>query len=317
MVRGSGVMRRLDGGRMIPVPTATAAGRSGAVWTGEWVDRRGSMTRIGHWLDGRLPRTVEAMQSITSPRPRRRPGSLLVGCVVGMSLVAAGLGIAYVAIETPLVSTLVPASRSGSSRMMIALMVWTLGLVAGAALFVAGTNRLAVMVADVRSRSRSRRGSPVLRALAALPADVVVATGVVPNDGRPIPELVIGPFGVAVVHEMGKGDRIRRVGRSWEARTAQGWVPTEHPLDRAARDAERVRHWLTHGDLDFVVRIHAALVTPDASMPRSPLCAVITVDQIPAWVAALPRQRSLNAGRRQRLVARVREAVAAEPGNGW
>ena len=52
-------------------------------------------------------------------------------------------------------------------------------------------------------------------------------------------------------------------------------------------------------------------------MLRSPLCAVITEAQIPAWIAALPRQRSLTEGRRQQVVARVRGAVAsggARPG---
>lgn len=250
------------------------------------------------------------MQSMTPLQPHRHLGSLVVGTVLGASLVAAGLGLAFLAIDTPFVSGLVPASRPGSYQLSTALIVWTLAIIAGAALFFAGTNRLAMTVAAVRSRSRRR--SPVVQALAALSADVFVATGVVPRDGRPIPELVIGSFGVAVVHEMGARDLIRQVGRSWEARTADGWVPTEHPLDRVARDADRVRHWLTHGDLDFVVRVHAALVTPDSSLPRSPLCAVITADQIPAWIAALPRQRSLSAGRRDRLLARVREAVAAE-----
>ena len=239
----------------------------------------------------------------------------MVSTLVGASLVAAGLGVAYLVTQTPIVSTLVPAPRSGSPLMAVAVTVWMLALIAGASLVVAGTNRLAITVAH--ARTRSRRTSPVVRALAASP-DVVVATGVVPQDGRPIPELAIGPFGVAVVHEMGSHDVIRQVGTSWEIRTRHGWTTTEHPLDRAERDAERVRHWLTHSDLDFVVRVHAALVTPDASMLRSPLCAVITEAQIPAWIAALPRQRTLSAGRRDHLVARVREAVAAEDARqGW
>ncbi len=100
-----------------------------------------------------------------------------------------------------------------------------------------------------------------------------------------------------------------RPGHRGSRRTPDGWAPTEHPLDRAERDAERVRFWLTHGDLDFIVRVHAALITADASMLRSPLCAVITEAQIPAWIAALPRQRTLTEGRRQQLVARVRAAV--------
>ena len=83
---------------------------------------------------------------------------------------------------------------------------------------------------------------------------------------------------------------------------------------RVARDAERVRHWLANGDLDYVVRVYAALVTTDAAIPRSPLCAVISEDQIPAWLAALPRQRSFSAGRRNHLLTRVRAAGARQTG---
>jgi hypothetical protein len=93
-------------------------------------------------------------------------------------------------------------------------------------------------------------------------------------------------------------------------------MPTEDPLDRVARDAEAVRRWLTQGDLDFVVRVHAALVTADGLTPRTPLCAVITAQQIPAWLAALPRQRTLSAGRRDHLLARVRQAVVDEARRG-
>ena len=55
--------------------------------------------------------------------------------------------------------------------------------------------------------------------------------------------------------------------------------PTKKPKAKQQRfppgwDAERVRHWLNHGDLDFVVRVYAGLVTTDPSMLRSPLCAV-------------------------------------------
>lgn len=313
---GPGGGRRLEAASSFPVPVANAAGRSGVVRTGEWPDRREAMTRNDHWLARLSPRTVDAMQSITPPGPDRHLGSLMGGTVLGASLVTAGLGLAFLAIDTPLIAGLIPASRSGSPQMAIAPMVWTLAIIAGAALLVAGANRLAITVAAVRSRSH--RTSPILRALEALAADIVVATGGVPRNDRPIAALIVGPFGVAVVHEMGPSDRIRRVGPSWEARTVDGWVPTEHPLDRVAREAERVRHRLTHGDLDFVVRVHAALVTQDSAMPRSPLCAVIAADQIPAWIAALPPQRSLSAGRRHRLLARIQEPVSAEdPRRDW
>ena len=249
------------------------------------------------------------MQLITPPRTDHRLGSLVVGTALGGCFVAAGLGLAFLTLETPLATSLVP-SRPGSPQVEIALAVWALALVAGGALLVAGTNRLASIAAAVRSGPPRR--SAVAAVLGSLPADVVVATDVVPTEGRPIPELVVGPFGVAVVHELGRRDVIRQVGTSWERTTRDGWVPSEHPLDLAERDAERVRHWLTNGDFDFVVRVHAALITADASMMRSPLCAVITQAQIPDWIASLPRQRTLSDGRRQQIVARVRGAVATD-----
>jgi hypothetical protein len=248
------------------------------------------------------------MQLISQTRPDRRLLHLVSGTLLGAALAAVGLGLAFLVIETPLASSLV--SNNNGNQVTIAMLVWALSLITGGALLVAGTNRLASTLASVRSRASSL--SPVVRAIGRLSSEVVVATGVVPNDGRPIPELVIGPFGVAVVHAMESSDSIRRVGMSWEARTRNGWLPTEHPMERVARDAERVRHWLTNGDLDFVVRVYAALVTPDTSIARSPVCAVITPDQIPAWIEALPRQRSLSAGRRHHLLTRVRDAVADE-----
>ena len=245
------------------------------------------------------------MQSTTPLRPRRQLGSLVGGTFIGAGLVAAGLGLAFMVVDTPLVARLVPASPTGSPGMAIAVMIWTLAIIAGAGLAIAGTTRLTAIVAAVRPGSRHR--SPMVRALATLPDDVIVETEVVLHDGRPIPELVIGPFGVAVVHELGGHHVLRRIGQSWETRTKDGWVATEHPLDRVERDAERVRHWLSQCDLGFVVRVHAALVTVDASMLRSPLCAVITEDQIPDWIAALPSQRSLSIGRREQLRTRFLE----------
>jgi hypothetical protein len=249
---------------------------------------------------------ASVMQSIPHPTPDRHLGRLVWGTLAGACLVAVGLGMAFLVITTPLVTQLVPASRSGSSQLSSAVVVWVLAVAAGTALLLAGTNRLAVAVASVRERRASR--SVLTRAMGDLADEIVVAAGVVPPDGRPIPELVIGPFGVAVVRELDGRDRLRQVGLGWEIRTREGWVPTEGPLEGVARDAERVRHWLANGDLDYVVRVYAALVTTETAMPRSALCAVITEDQIPAWLAALPRQRSFSAGRRNHLLTRVRTA---------
>lgn len=240
-------------------------------------------------------------------RTASRSTSPLGGALLGTALVVTGLSLAFLTVDTPLASRLVTGSWAGSGRLPFAALVWFLGLVAGGSLLVAGTDRLAVMVATIRASAA--KGPPLARALEALPDDVAVVHRVTPHDGRPVATVLVGPFGVAVVGEMAPADRLRRVEGSWETRTRDGWIPTEHPLDHVARDAERVRHWLTHGELDFVVRVYAALVTPDTTIPRSPLCAVISAEQVSAWAEGLPRQRTINDGRRNVLLARVRGAA--------
>jgi hypothetical protein len=234
--------------------------------------------------------------------------ALIGGAIVGGGLAMTGLCFALLAISTPFASRVATGQAGGSTGLMIAVAAWVLAVIAGAGLLFAGTQRLARIVAAVRLMAR--RPSPMVRAMASLPSDVDVAVNVVPQGGRPIPVVVVGPFGVAVVHDLGTDGALRRVGAYWETRTADGWLPTEHPLDRAARDADRVRHWLNHGDLDFVIRVYAVVITDDLSIARSPVCAVITEAQIPDWIAALPRQRSMNHGRRGRLATLIHGATA-------
>jgi hypothetical protein len=238
------------------------------------------------------------MPVFTASRVVRPVGSLAGAALFGLVCVAIGVSMAYLTIDSPMVARLAPAG--GASAPGVAIGIWAFALVAGVALVVAGTNQLAAVMAGVRG-GRSRN-TPVARAAGRLPEDMTLATDVVPLDGRPIPELVIGPFGVAVFHELSPAGSLRRTGHGWEANAGDGWRPTEDPLDHLARDAERVRRWLGHGDLDFVTRVYAALVAPDLTIPRSPTCAVITEDQIVDWLLVLPRQRSLTAGRRSRIL---------------
>lgn len=244
------------------------------------------------------------------PRTDRHIVKLVSGTLLGAVLVAAGMILAFLVIATPLVPTLALASRGGTN-LTIAMFVWALSLILGGALLVAGTNRLATTLASVRSRTP--RVSPLLRALGQLPDDVTVATGVIPHDGIRVGELLVGPFGVVIVHALPHASLLRRVGQTWEARTRSGdWIPAESPLDGASREADRIRYWLTTGDLDFVVRVYAAVVSNDTTVARTPACAVITPEQIPAWIEALPRQRSLTAGRRNHLLARIHGRVVDE-----
>ena len=146
-----------------------------------------------------------------------------------------------------------------------------------------------------------------------------MASNVIPREGRPVPELVIGSFGVAVIHELPAASRVRHGPAGWETRAGDGWEPIENPLGGASRDAERVRQWLAGADLEFVVRVYAALVVSDRVVQRTPTCAVIGAGQIPAWIASLPRQRTLTAGQRARVLAmsQARPSNVARTSRGW
>ena len=74
------------------------------------------------------------------------------------------------------------------------------------------------------------------------------------------------------------------MGAAHEARLGQ----PENPLDRAVRDAERVRRWFAADDADFVVKVYAAVTGPAPAIERTTACAVVSHDQLceldrPAW----------------------------------
>jgi hypothetical protein len=274
-------------------------------------------SRIGHRPDVVDEATLSAMAFITHRRAPRL-GVLVSGSVFGLLLAAAGLGIAYLTLATPLASVL-SANRLAGNRLPIGLGIWALSLIAGGALLLAGTNRLAATVAWLRDGDG--RSDPGARALASMADEVFVVADVVPNDGRPIPEIAIGAFGVAVLHSLPAAREYRLVGSSWERRTHDGWMPMDNPLDLANRDAERVRRWYTIADLDFVVRVYAAVIVADGSLPRSATCAVVTPEQLPSWIEALPHQRSLTSARRIRLRSLATSPLAPVAGGydsrGW
>jgi hypothetical protein len=257
------------------------------------------------------------MTLITPHRRAPRLGMLVSGSLFGALLTAAGLGIAYLALATPLVSVVSADRLTGSGRPPMGLGILALSLVAGGALLLAGANRLAITLASLRATDGP--AGPGARALAGVGDAVAVLADVVPGEGRPIPELAVGAFGVAVLHALPTGLQVRQVGTAWEYRTRDGWMPMENPLDQASRDAERVRRWYSLADLDFVVRVYAAVITADASIPRSVTCAVVTTGQLPAWIGALPSQRSLTPARRLRLraLASTPRGGTAPDGRGW
>jgi hypothetical protein len=258
---------------------------------------------------------MKAMTLGASPQSLPRIGGLSGATLPGQTLAAAGLlaaGVmaAYLTIATPFVSTLVPDASSPGGHAATWFGVWSFALLAGGAMLVSGASRMAIIV--TKRGFRSGVSGPAARALGSRANDLTVVRGVAPNDGGPIPELVIGAFGVAVVHERpaSRHGRHQRVDR--ENGPAGGWQRTDDPLDATSRDADRVRRWLGAADLDFVVHVYAVLVTNDPALQRSPTCALISAEQIPAWMASLPRQRTLTPGRQARLVAMAQPSAIAE-----
>ena len=146
----------------------------------------------------------------------------------------------------------------------------------------------------------------LIRASAELGDDFVAASDIRLPEGRSIRNLVLGPFGLAVISEMPPERFVRRVGGGWEARGPGGrWVHMENPLERAARDGERVRRWFGTADRDYVLKVFSALVTTDPTVQRTSSCAVLTRDQVPGWLASLPPARSLTPDRREQVVEQI------------
>jgi hypothetical protein len=248
------------------------------------------------------------MDVIASSRPLPRASfvPLLGSTVFGTLSIIGGLALAYLAFATPFLQLALPSGRPDAAQTAVGMGIWAMALVAPAGFVLVGANRLARIIAAARGRVPRR--TTTLKGLDSLSDDVTVASGLTLADGRGVSELVIGPFGAAVIRELPPAAITRIQGDNWQVRTSRGWISLENPLDRAARDAERVRRWLTDDD-DFLVKVYAAVVGPAPTVERTPHCAVLTPDQLAAWIAALPAQRSLNPGRLQRILDVVRAAA--------
>ncbi|NJD26749.1 MAG: hypothetical protein FIA92_00440 [Chloroflexi bacterium] len=201
-------------------------------------------------------------------------------------------------------------ARPSAGQLVVGGLAWALGLTAPAAFGIAGVAKLAT--AHDRWRARRPRITPAVRLARAIGDDHIVATNLRLGDGgKSIPELVIGPFGAAVIEELPPpGAVLSRGVRSWEVRVGNGRIRViDNPLERAARDADRARAWLSNEDSDYVVKTYAAVVGRDPRITRTASCAVLAPDQVAEWLTSLPPQRSLDDARRNRGVRLVREAL--------
>jgi hypothetical protein len=219
---------------------------------------------------------------------------------VAVLLLAAGAALAWLSLGTSLVSGFIPIGRPSALEIAGGIVVWGFAIVVPAAFLIMGVARLAAVI-DSLSAQRPRRVTPTLAS--ALGPDHLAATDLLLPGGRRVHELVLGPFGIVVLGAVPPPSFSRHMGGKWEVRDERSrWIPIEDPVQRASRDAERVRGWLATDDRDFFVRVYAAIVTEDPRVDRSSTCAVVRPDEMQAWLEALPPQRGLTPARRDHLV---------------
>lgn len=251
------------------------------------------------------------MQLLAPAMPRRTPRTFAVatlGLLFGAALVVGGLMLGYVFLLGPVAGLTAVPIRPTPAEAVVGILSWALVLIAPALLVIAGLARMHGSVG--RLFAPTGPSTPAARLAGRLPEDMVIATRVRLPDGRLVPEMVVGPFGVAVVSELPPPQAVRRREGHWEIRFEDGrWVPIQNPLDRAVRDSEHVRRWLVDDDRDFLIKVYTAAITTDLEVERTPTCAVIRPDQLPEWLAGLPPQRGLTPHRRERIIEMVRERV--------
>lgn len=257
---------------------------------------------------------MRAMQVIASHRGQAgRPSQLAIvsAILIGLLCVTVAGAVLWLVFGAGVLEAFNPTTaRPSAGQLVMGGLAWALALTAPAAFGIAGVAKLAT--AHDRWRARRPRVTPAVRLARAIGDDHMVATSLtIPDGGKAIPELVIGPFGAAVIEELPPpGAVLSRGVRSWEVRVGSGYIRTiDNPLDRAAHDADRVRAWLSGDDADYVLKVYSAVVGVDPHVGRTGACAVIAPDQVAGWLASLPPQRSLDDSRRERIVRHLRAAL--------
>lgn len=248
------------------------------------------------------------MQLIAAPTSSRwEVLGIARSALAAVLLVLVGVLLAWVCLATPLVWSLVPANRPSAPQVVVGILGLAFAIVVPVAFIVLGLAKAAATIGTVAAR-RPRR--PLAHLDHVLGPDHLAVEGLVLPDGRRVHELVLGPFGVVVLGDVPPPSMSRHIGRRWEIRDDRGrWLPIEPPVERTARDAERVRRWLGSHEHDFVVKVYAVVVADDDRVQRSPACAVVSPEELGPWLRNLPAQRGLNEARRGRVTDLVRAAM--------
>ena len=225
--------------------------------------------------------------------------------VVGAAWLAIAGAAAWLVFDTPLLARLASPELRGSAAPVVGAVAWAVALTAPACFAVLGVVRLGG--AFHRARGAPGASSPVARRAALLPPGCAVIPRIRLPDGRRIPDVVVGPHGVAFFEPLPPPAAARRTGERWEVRFAdRTWRSIENPVHRAARDGERLRRYLESQEREFVIRVQAAVLGDAHEIDRTDGCSVVAPDDVPAWLAALPAQRGLTPDR----LAHVLEVLA-------
>jgi hypothetical protein len=215
---------------------------------------------------------------------------------IGLAWLAIAGGCAWLAFATPALGQIMRLDVASPANPVVGIAVLAVAMVAPAGFAIVGMVRLADALTTTQAGSATR--SPVSRMADRLPAGCHVIPRIRLPDGRRIPDVVVGPHGIAILEPLPPAEAARRSGERWEVRFDDGrWHPIECPLQRAARDAERLRSHLGAEELDVVVRVQAAVIGDPAAVRRTESCAVVALADVPAWLAALPAQRGLSDAR--------------------
>jgi hypothetical protein len=225
----------------------------------------------------------------------------LAALALGVGLIAAGVAAAWVALTSSVVTDVADLGRGPVVRPFIGMLAFAVAFLLPGGLVIGGLARLAQ--AFGRVAPRRRRKGPVASIRRRLPDDFTVVAGVRTPDGHRIPEVLVGPNGLIVVEALPPLRAVRVQGRSWEVRLSNGrWLSVEHPLDRAARDADRLRSWLSTEWESFSPRVHAAVVADGHDLARRPDVAVVTRRELAAFIVSMPASRAMTADRRAAIL---------------
>jgi hypothetical protein len=263
---------------------------------------------------GRAIGAQDARMQVLASRPSasEQPGRLavLVPAAFATALFVAALWILATVVGGGLLERVVTPGRTSAYTVVAGVLTWAFAMSAPPAFVLLGYSKASLALA--RARARRPRVTPAVRLRRALGDDHVVATNLrLPDGSRIVPELVVGPFGVAVVEELPPSEAVvSRGARTWEVRVGSGHIRSvEHPFARATRDATRVRQWLTGNARDEDFPIYAAVVGRDSRLEPAEGVELLAPDQVAKWLAALAPYEPFDAGRRERIVGMIRAAL--------